>query len=175
MTLEEYQLKVPQTIKYRGYERDEMHFLCGIFTELGELLDPYKKNLCRDVPKEIDVVNLKEELGDICFYATALSLLYKEDIDIIRLRKLETDTDVIELIMSAMSSYNMVAMGQIPKERFPGLIMSIVQEIAEYYSLTLEECYDVNILKLHGVRYRDGYSDEAMDGRNTEAEYKAMQ
>lgn len=175
MTTEEYQLKVPQTIKYRGYERDEMHFLCGIFTELGELLDPYKKNLCRDVPKEIDIVNLKEELGDICFYANALTLLYKEPLDILRLTKLETDKDVIELILSAMSSYNMVAMGQIPKERFPGLIMSVAREIAEYYNLTLEECYDVNITKLHGVRYKNGYSDQAMDGRDTDAEYEAMQ
>lgn len=38
----------------------------GMATEVGEYLDQIKKHVFQD--RELDVVNLKEELGDILFY-----------------------------------------------------------------------------------------------------------
>lgn len=43
-----------------------MHALIGINTENGELQDQFKKHIFYG--KELDVVNLKEELGDLFWY-----------------------------------------------------------------------------------------------------------
>jgi len=42
------------------------HMIIGISTEASELLDAYKKH--RFYGRELDKQNLKEELGDICWY-----------------------------------------------------------------------------------------------------------
>lgn len=45
---------------------DNMHMLMGMITEVGELVDVYKKHLAYG--KDIDLVNVQEELGDLMFY-----------------------------------------------------------------------------------------------------------
>lgn len=47
-------------------KEDITHMLFGIITETGELTDIFKKGLAYG--KEIDWVNVEEELGDIMFY-----------------------------------------------------------------------------------------------------------
>lgn len=47
-------------------KEDITHMLFGIITETGELTDIFKKSLAYG--KEIDWVNVEEELGDIMFY-----------------------------------------------------------------------------------------------------------
>lgn len=44
----------------------DIHMVMGISTEAGELLDVFKKNLA--YKKEIDWVNVKEEIGDLMWY-----------------------------------------------------------------------------------------------------------
>lgn len=67
MQIEEYCKGAKRTLadlKYR--EKDNIHMLFGMMTEVGELTDIYKKNLA--YRKEIDEVNAKEELGDLMWY-----------------------------------------------------------------------------------------------------------
>jgi NTP pyrophosphatase (non-canonical NTP hydrolase) len=45
---------------------DLLHAAIGLSTESNELLDVFKKHLFYG--KEIDMINVKEELGDICWY-----------------------------------------------------------------------------------------------------------
>jgi|TARA_Y100000034_G_C6866891_1_gene395227 NTP pyrophosphatase (non-canonical NTP hydrolase) len=45
---------------------DEMHMVMGIATEAGELLDAYKKHFAYG--KELDTVNVGEEIADIMWY-----------------------------------------------------------------------------------------------------------
>lgn len=45
---------------------DIVHMIFGLITELGELTDTYKKYLAYG--REVDLVNVKEELGDIMWY-----------------------------------------------------------------------------------------------------------
>jgi NTP pyrophosphatase (non-canonical NTP hydrolase) len=45
---------------------DNMHMLMGMITEVGELVDVYKKHLAYG--KGIDLINVQEELGDLMFY-----------------------------------------------------------------------------------------------------------
>jgi NTP pyrophosphatase (non-canonical NTP hydrolase) len=43
-----------------------IHMVLGMVTEVGELADVYKKHLAYKKPK--DMVNVKEELGDLMWY-----------------------------------------------------------------------------------------------------------
>lgn len=48
----------------------EIHMVAGIVTELGELIDSYKKHIAYNKP--LDIVNIQEEIGDIAFYIAGL-------------------------------------------------------------------------------------------------------
>ena len=76
MKLEDY-IKQAGATDYRDYKpvqdrmnqasnAADMHYAMGICTEAGEILDMYKKVFVYGQP--VDVVNLKEELGDIMWY-----------------------------------------------------------------------------------------------------------
>lgn len=52
---------------------DRLHAAVGISGEAGELLDAIKKNWVYNKP--LDHENVKEELGDLMFYITALMML----------------------------------------------------------------------------------------------------
>lgn len=45
---------------------DQLHMAIGLATEAGEILDTFKKTFAYG--KELDVVNIKEELGDSFWY-----------------------------------------------------------------------------------------------------------
>jgi NTP pyrophosphatase (non-canonical NTP hydrolase) len=49
-------------------DRDFLHAALGVATESGEVVDIIKKHLYYG--KEIDMVHLKEELGDLLWYIT---------------------------------------------------------------------------------------------------------
>ncbi len=75
MTFEEYKRRISSTElalrKNLGEARlDILHMLIGIQTELGELMDIYKKELAYGKP--IDRANLIEEMGDLMFYQAEL-------------------------------------------------------------------------------------------------------
>lgn len=81
-----------------------IHAAFGINTESGELTDTLKKTIIYG--KELDVVNIKEECGDLLWYiALALSVLgytledvMEENIEKLRIRYPEkfTESDAIE-------------------------------------------------------------------------------
>ena len=53
-------------------EEDKLgHMIIGLSTEAGELLDAYKKH--KFYKRELDVVNIKEEIGDLCWYLYQLA------------------------------------------------------------------------------------------------------
>ncbi len=49
---------------------DSLHAVIGISTESGELVDAFKKHIFYG--KELDVVNIKEEIGDLMWYVALL-------------------------------------------------------------------------------------------------------
>ena len=49
---------------------NNLHMALGLVTESGEIADVLKKNLAYN--KEIDYINLQEEMGDICWYLAGL-------------------------------------------------------------------------------------------------------
>jgi len=62
---------VKALLKDMGSESDNlMHAAVGISGEAGELLDAVKKHWAYGKP--LDMYNIREELGDIMFYTTAM-------------------------------------------------------------------------------------------------------
>jgi NTP pyrophosphatase (non-canonical NTP hydrolase) len=67
MTPKQYQEETKRTCASLDSKlSDELHMAMGLVTEAGEFMDVYKRKLA--YKKDIDYVNLKEELGDILWY-----------------------------------------------------------------------------------------------------------
>ena len=71
MNFKEYQQGAARTFaenpdKLQPNQFSELHCVIGISTEAGELLDAYKKHIY--YKRELDLVNVKEEIGDIMWY-----------------------------------------------------------------------------------------------------------
>jgi len=74
LTLEEYIPLAYRTASARPEVKDllpesipdQMHAMTGILTEVGELLDAWKRYIWYG--SKIDFVNLEEEIGDMCWY-----------------------------------------------------------------------------------------------------------
>lgn len=67
MNLKKYSELAKRTCPQLGNAfADTVHMLFGISTEIGELQDQYKKHLAYG--KELDLVNIEEEIGDIMWY-----------------------------------------------------------------------------------------------------------
>ena len=58
---------------------DELHKVIGISTEAGELLDAYKKHFAYG--KNLDVVNVGEEIADIMWYISNLCRIKGIDLE----------------------------------------------------------------------------------------------
>jgi NTP pyrophosphatase (non-canonical NTP hydrolase) len=72
-------------------ELDDVHMLFGMMTEVGELVDVFKKNMAYG--KEIDWFNVEEEIGDLMFYIASFCRMNDLDLQEIietNIAKLET-------------------------------------------------------------------------------------
>jgi len=79
MEIREYQYKASRTAPSLGTkEQDCIHMILGIITEAGEVADAFKKNIAYG--KEIDWINVKEEIGDIMWYISNLAEINKWDL-----------------------------------------------------------------------------------------------
>ena len=58
---------------------DTVHMLFGMTTEIGELMDIFKKQIAYD--KAIDWVNVEEEIGDIMFYLASFCRILGLDLE----------------------------------------------------------------------------------------------
>jgi len=67
MDLQTYQKQAARTLRRLFNEQEDIqHMLFGMMTELGELVDTYKKHYAYG--KELDMINVMEEMGDIMWY-----------------------------------------------------------------------------------------------------------
>ena len=91
MNLAEYQKAAARTLPHLSSEQEDIqHMLFGMMTELGELVDSYKKHYAYG--KELDMVNVMEEMGDIMWYwagmctITGINAEYTLQVNIDKLR-----------------------------------------------------------------------------------------
>lgn len=67
MDIQSYQKLAARTLPRLSSEQEDIqHMLFGMMTELGELVDSYKKHYAYG--KTLDSTNVMEELGDIMWY-----------------------------------------------------------------------------------------------------------
>lgn len=59
-----------------------LHAIIGICTEAGELQDQFKKHLFYG--KDLDIVNVSEEIGDLMWYIGTLCNVYNLDLEKIK-------------------------------------------------------------------------------------------
>jgi NTP pyrophosphatase (non-canonical NTP hydrolase) len=80
MNFQEYQKGAFRTLAVlKNKFTDDLHMVLGIVTEAGELADAYKKYLAYG--KELDYVNVQEELGDLMWYIANFCTLNNFDFE----------------------------------------------------------------------------------------------
>lgn len=67
--------KFPEGKSLDTQQMELLHAAIGISTESGEILDAFKKHLIYG--KDLDIVNLAEELGDIMWYVAIMTRYLK--------------------------------------------------------------------------------------------------
>jgi NTP pyrophosphatase (non-canonical NTP hydrolase) len=79
MNINDYQLKAARTCaKIDGAIMDDLHMVLGMQTEAAEIADVYKKHIA--YKKELDLVNVKEEIGDLCWYIANMCNMHGWDL-----------------------------------------------------------------------------------------------
>ena len=87
MDIQTYLKASERTLIDKGHDMNLLHAAMGITTESGELMDAFKRKLFYG--KELDVVNLKEEVGDMMWYVAIL--LRELDLDFHEILQLNID------------------------------------------------------------------------------------
>jgi NTP pyrophosphatase (non-canonical NTP hydrolase) len=91
MNTKEYQLNASRTLAVLDTSlENDLHMILGMQTEAAEMADVYKKHLAYG--KDLDLVNIKEELGDLLWYIANLCNMHgwdMEDIMATNIKKLQ--------------------------------------------------------------------------------------
>lgn len=92
MTLKEYSIQAKRTLsESETYLLDDLHMVLGMQTESAEIADVYKKHIAYG--KDLDLVNIKEEIGDLMWYIANLCTLKGWDLECI----MQTNIDKLKV------------------------------------------------------------------------------
>ena len=79
MEIKEYQESSKRTNVDLGSDvMNDIHMILGMVTEVAEIADVYKKYIAYG--RDLDLVNVKEELGDLMFYVVNICNFHKWDL-----------------------------------------------------------------------------------------------
>ena len=181
-TILEYQGLAARTCpNLPGEHENERHMNLGVITEIGEVLDIFKKNLAYGKP--IDVVNLGEELADISWYIVNKCRFHEipleEDFDTVKAEVKElldtqmfTEQDLPLTLKAEALMHPLLQAYCGPTNNIfsaPIVQLAILANIAEWYELDFFQLLTNNINKLK-VRYPERFTEEAAQNRDLEAE-----
>lgn len=173
MRLAVYQEKAIQTIKYLGSEAADIgHMLVGMSSEINELYDAINSG---------DPVAIAEELADIMWYAVNLATIRKINIQEFGVGVEFGYHDLVYAISKLNdASKKFMVYNDRKKEQLEIKWLNRVVEICYNFApygayVDLPSALERNIIKLHEVRYKNGYSDEAAQNRDLTAERKALE
>lgn len=173
MTLAEYQSAAARTCPSLGaIEIDMLHMRMGVISELGELTDAFKKHIAYG--KTLDMVNVREEIADICWYLAnemrikELPISFDFDSQGSNLVGSLTVHQAAQAICIGLTSAYLVVTEA-----------SNAQPYYEYFKALYEFCtilgidfytaLDLNIAKLK-ARYPEKFTEEAALNRDLDAE-----
>lgn len=161
-------------------ERNNLHAGYGLVTEIGEIADIFKRHIFYG--KDIDIVNLKEEIGDAMWYLAIgihargieLELVQKSSKDYLSGQDSLTDSQNM-LMMADNASYVLFShykddsLAKTEEILYLSTLYHCLQCLCHINGFTLEEAMDLNIQKLR-KRYPDGFSKYDALNRNKENE-----
>lgn len=181
-TIPEYQGLAARTCpNLPGEHENERHMNLGVITEIGEVLDIFKKNLAYG--KAVDVVNLGEELADISWYIVnkcrfqeisledAFNLVKAEVKEVLDTQMFVKEGLSKDLRTEALLHPLLRAYCGPTNDIFsaPIVQLAILANIAEWYELDFFQLLTNNINKLK-VRYPEKFTEEAALNRDLDAE-----
>lgn len=186
MEFKQYLIESSRTLKSLGKELDLLHCATGLVTESAELVDAIKKHVFYGKP--LDVVNIKEELGDLLWYIAIPVRIFDLYLDLtqknsnIYIRKKSNLVKQKEGLISYFLQFNEYI------AKLQGVIINfsnnptrtlhfsyfedVIQEInliCEIYNLDLSEIMDININKLK-ARFPLNFTNEHALNRDLEKE-----
>ncbi len=182
-TLAEYQQLASRTCPDLGTPGENaLHMQLGIITEIGETLDIFKKK--HAYKKEIDLVNLGEELADQLWYVSNNAL--QRNVNVFDALTLEAITTIVEdnfIIPSTEARKIHTTIGillglnasTLNMEKFDYVnYVASVYAICKIWKLDLLQILTNNINKLK-VRYPDKFDEEKAANRDLKAERKELE
>ena len=162
--LKKYQSQAMRTCVELGDKNNSLHMKMGVITEIGEIIDIFKKNLAYG--KNIDMVNLGEEIADVQFYLSNYATMRGDEVD------LSFFNEKFEIVNEQILYDLLFEIAQNPLEYSLNTFNLI--NIAKYYNLDFAKLLDNNIAKLK-VRFPDKFTEEAALNRNLEEERKTLE
>lgn len=179
-----------------------LHGIIGVVTELGEAIDALKKSLYYG--KELDIVNLKEEIGDILWYLSiltdALDIKISNDVWGLRIEEVSNVFDkervikdkTIQLNMLNDLLYCVIQIGYISKDyelneliHVPDdltllseakieAIINVLSRVANDLGSDLSVISDTVIKKLQ-VRYPEKFDEKKAEVRDLKGERNVLE
>lgn len=179
MEFQQYLIESERTLKSLGKELDLLHCATGLVTESAELVDAIKKHVFYG--KSLDVVNIKEELGDILWYIAIPVRMFDLDLDFNRQNgnyyknkiknQIKTPEGLIKFFLTFNSMFKALCSAILIRP-LPSDFDNIFEEInliCEIYNLNLSEIMDININKLK-ARFPNNFTQEHALNRDLEKE-----
>lgn len=167
MNLKEYQEQALRTCPDLGsLEKNILHMEMGILTEIGEIVDIFKKNIAYNKP--IDYINLGEEIADVCWYAVNLDRLKKviyldEDKPLYYSMGPLEEQDIFYSLLNYQQDISNVL----------NLMFNIAESFSEQ-DVDFYKCLENNINKLK-IRYKDKFTQSEALNRNLIEERKELE
>lgn len=169
MTYTEYVELASRTCPDLGsLEKNLDHMDMGIITEFGELIDQYKRNLAYG--KDLDLVNIKEELGDIYWYIANKERLINSTDDtreiVDYLANTKTFTANISSLMFTLNKYL--------SHRKTKDLMSRLEIFIIDFGWKVEDIWKLNINKLK-TRFPEKFTQEKALNRDLDKEREVLE
>lgn len=185
MNLEQYLKESERTLIDKGTELNLRHASLGIRTELGELLDIFKKNLFYNKP--IDMINFKEELGDLCWYPAISARIFNFDPKVYSIVILNHEEDNYKTLINKLNTVfidyanliddysehlNFIDYEYINEKT--KYLFAFIKAVAERFNFTFEDVLETNIRKLR-LRFPQKFTEEKALNRDLINERKILE
>lgn len=191
MKFEQYLIESARTHQSEGKRRDLLHCASGMVTEAGELIDPFKRAMF--YKKELDVVNVIEEVGDGLWYIAIACRIFNLNLDLNqennqyyktnKIKQIQTKEGLMEFMLGFNEYVNKLAMKIVRVSDFVDIKFNIeyftdvIQEmnlIAEMFNFNLDLAMEVNINKLK-KRFPNKFTYEDAITRDLKAERELLE
>lgn len=173
MTYTEYRKLASRTLAPLPTREDDIHHMVlGMITELGEILDVYKKKFAYG--KDIDWVNVKEEIGDFYWYVANFDNIVKiSDRDITDIKsaiKNNEFEDILHALSHVMNAHTDMLYIITNVHAASDLVMNFcIQHKFDVFAIL-----ETNIKKLQ-ARYPDKFTKDKAINRDLEKERKILE